>query len=246
MNDEETAAKDNSDRQQNRLADLTKLTGELAHELKNPLSSIKVNLKLIAEELESLGSGEQRPDRDYARARRKLTVIQQETDRLERILDGFLKYIGRPEVKPTQVDLNEMVGDMVDFYMPQAQSHGVTIRHHLSPKPLVCGADSAMLKQVMLNLFINAQQAMTDGGELMVRTQKIDSSAQIQISDTGPGIPPDKIERIFEPFFSSKHDGSGLGLATAKRIVDAHNGSLTVASEPGKGTAFTIEIPLAS
>jgi two-component system sensor histidine kinase HydH len=103
-----------------------------------------------------------------------------------------------------------------------------------------------MLKQVMLNLFINAQQAMAEGGELMVRTKKINSNAQIQISDTGPGIGPDKIEHIFEPFFSSKHGGSGLGLATARRIVDAHNGSLTVASEPGKGTAFTIEIPLAS
>lgn len=244
MSNERTVS-DNSSRQQNQLADLTKLTGELAHELKNPLSTCKVNLKLIAEELDALAASGEGLGHGFARARRKLGVVQQETDRLERILEGFLKYVGRPQVSLAEVDLNELVGDMVDFYMPQATSHSVTIRHHLSERPLVCRADSAMLKQVMLNLFINAQQAMAEGGELMVRTQKIGSSAQIQISDTGPGIPPDKIEHIFEPFFSSKHGGSGLGLATARRIVDAHNGRLTVASEPGKGTAFTIEIPLA-
>lgn len=244
MYDETAPAADKSQRNFSQLEDLSKLTGELAHELKNPLSSIKVNLKLIAEELESIRSQGQQSGNSLARAQRKITVVTQETERLERILDGFLRYIGRGEIRLNEVDVNGLMGDMVDFYMPQAQSHSVTIRQCLDKEPLICKADSGMLKQVILNLFINAQQAMPKGGELMIRTAKSGDNAQIQISDTGCGIAPDKVKNLFTPFVSSKQDGSGLGLATAKKIIDLHNGKISVASELDKGTAFTIEIPL--
>jgi two-component system sensor histidine kinase HydH len=102
-----------------------------------------------------------------------------------------------------------------------------------------------MLKQAILNLFINAQQAIGHGGELMVRLAREGQFAQIQISDTGRGIPPDRLARIFEPYQSSRPDGTGLGLATVKKIIDAHNGTISVVSEPGKGTSFTITLPLA-
>jgi signal transduction histidine kinase len=101
-----------------------------------------------------------------------------------------------------------------------------------------------MLKQVILNLFINAQQAMNAGGELMIRTDLSKNDALIQISDTGSGIAPDKLPHIFESYHSGRPQGTGLGLATAKKIVTAHNGTITVASEPGKGTSFTIKLPL--
>jgi two-component system sensor histidine kinase HydH len=232
------------------LEELSKLTGELAHEIKNPLSTIKINLKLAAEELESpelADSGRIDTERDnqkFKRALRKITVIQKETDRLEQILDGFLRYVSRPELQLANVNINELLSDMVDFYSPQAYSHSITIRQGLSSEPLVCKVDAGMLKQVVLNLFINAQQAMNSGGELMIRTSRQKENAVIQISDTGKGIAADKLPDLFKPYCSFRPSGTGLGLATAKRIVEAHNGTITVNSEQGKGTLFTIKLPL--
>jgi signal transduction histidine kinase len=242
---QDSSSNRDSSQQWRQLEDLARLTGELAHEIKNPLSTIKVNLKLIGEELgaiDSDGGGESA--QRLGRARRKLTVVEQEAERLEKILEGFLRYVGRTELNCERTDINELVGEVVDFYFPQAASHGITLRQTLSKMPLICGVDPAVLKQVILNLFINAQQAMGRGGELMVRTDKSASGARIAVSDTGPGIPAERLAHLFEPFFSSRSGGTGLGLATAKRLVDAHGGKITVASETGKGTAFTIELPL--
>jgi two-component system sensor histidine kinase HydH len=223
------------------LEELSKLTGELAHEIKNPLSTIKINLKLAAEELEDTADAD---DRRFKRALRKITVIQKETDRLEQILDGFLRYVSRPELQLADVDINELLNDMIDFYSPKAHSHSITIRQGLSSEPLICKVDAGMLKQVILNLFINAQKAMSDGGELMIRTSGQKENAVIQVGDTGKGIPPYKLSDIFKPYCSSQ-TGTGLGLASAKRIVGAHKGTITVDSEPGKGTLFTIKLPRA-
>jgi len=222
------------------LEELAKLTGELAHEIKNPLSTIKVNLELATEELKGPGKN----DQTATRALRKIAVVQKETDRLEQILDGFLRYVSRPELQLAAVNINELLSDMVDFYSPQAHRYSITIRQGLSSEPLVCRADAGMLKQVVLNLFINAQHAMDGGGELMVRTAKNKESAVIQISDTGAGIASDKLSDIFKPYCSFRSGGTGLGLASTKRIVEAHNGTVSVDSEPGKGTLFTITLPL--
>ena len=229
------------------LQELSKLTGRLAHEIKNPLSTIKLSLELVSEELAGSASGRSGANKEepgLARARRKIAVIQKETDRLEHILDAFLRYIDRMELHPESTDINELVGDMIDFYSPQAYSRSVTIRQGLHPEPLVCRVDADMLKQVVLNLFINAQQAMSNGGELMIRTDRRDQDAVIQISDTGHGIAPERLPQIFDAYHSSRPRGSGLGLPTAKKIIDAHKGTITVNSEPGKGTSFTIRLPL--
>jgi len=237
---------------------LGRLLGVIAHEIKNPLSTIKVNLRLIDEELSaSLKAGETSPvggqnnsapdlEQRLARARRKLSVIDKETARLEQILDGFLRYADRTQPKFSPVDLNSLISDMFDFYLPQASAHSVTMRQCLHKEPLICQLDADMLKQAILNLFINAVQAIGAGGELMVRTGREGNFAQIQISDTGKGITAERLAHIFEPYQSSRPNGTGLGLATAKKIIDAHNGTITVVSEPGKGTAFTISLPLAS
>jgi signal transduction histidine kinase len=229
------------------LEELSKLTGALAHEIKNPLSTIKVNLKLVSEDLEGAGvtgAGLEKGDQRLARAVRKIAVIQKEMGRLEQILEGFLRYIGKTELQPASVDINSLVGDMVDFYSPQALSHSITIRQGLYNKPLVCRVDADMLKQVILNLFINAQKAMSSGGELMIRTDRQNDHAVIQISDTGSGIASDRLSKIFDIYYSSRPEGSGLGLPTAKKIVEAHGGTINVASELGKGTSFTIRLPV--
>jgi len=225
----------------NQLEELSRLTGELAHEIKNPLSTIKINLKLAAEELET----SQKNDRNSSRALRKLSVIQKEADRLEQILDGFLHFVDRGQLQPENININELIGDMADFYSPQATSRSITIRMGLTDEPVVCKVDKDMLKQAILNLFINAQQAMADGGELLIRTTKQESDAVIDVSDTGVGIEPEKTDNIFDAFYSTRPQGSGLGLPTTKKIVEAHGGSISVNSEVGKGTSFTIKLPLA-
>jgi signal transduction histidine kinase len=236
--------------------ELAKLTGELAHEIKNPLSTVKVNLQLAREALDEVDLSD--PSRvlwdqcrhSLAGAARKIAIVQKETERLEQILDGFLRYIRRPDLQLATVDLNELVSDMVDFYSPQAYSHALTVRQSFSGEPLPCRADAGALKQVLLNLFINAQQAMEgpadQGGELMIRTVRRAGRAVIQVNDTGRGIPAEKLPVIFQPYGSLRSGGNGLGLATARKIVEAHGGTISVHSEVGKGTSFTIDLPLAS
>jgi signal transduction histidine kinase len=230
--------------------ELAKLTGELAHEIKNPLSTIKVNLKLAQEALgdidpnEPAPAGSDKASHALGSAQRKITVIQKETDRLDQIVDGFLQYVRQADLQLARVDLNGLVGDMIDFYSPQAYSHALTVRHSLAADPLVSRVDAGALKQVLLNLFINAQQATEQGGELMIRTSRRDDRAIVQVSDTGEGIAPENLASVFRPYYSSRSDGTGLGLATAKKIVEAHCGTITVHSDPGKGTSFTIELPL--
>jgi signal transduction histidine kinase len=217
--------------------ELGMLTGGLAHEIRNPLSTIKINLKLIGEDLD-------KNDPMLARPLRKIGIVQKETDRLERILDDFLRYAGKMELGAVTADINELVGDMVDFYMPQAQSRSITMRFGPSKERIMCRVDITMFKQVLLNLFINAQQAMPTGGELIIRTYKKENDAVIEVGDTGTGIEPDRLERIFDAYYSSKPSGSGLGLATAKKIILQHGGTIAVSSEIGKGTLFTIRLPL--
>lgn len=232
--------------------DLGRLTGELAHEIKNPLSTIKVNLALTREALEDVDFAEPQPmlfqkgSSALAGAVRKITIVQKEADRLEQILDGFLRYIHRPDLQLASVNLNELVSDMIDFYSPQAYSHKLMMRQSLTNEALICRVDAGALKQVLLNLFINAQQATNPGGDLMIRTARRGGAAVIQVSDTGKGIPPERLPLIFQPHSSSRRDGMGLGLATARKIVEAHHGTISVHSELGKGTCFTIEIPLES
>ena len=223
-------------RQAERLAELGTLTGGLAHEIKNPLSTIQLNLQLLREDL---------PDNEPFTARivNRLTTVQREAARLRDILDDFLRYAGKMELDRRPVDLNRLLEDMVDFFHPQAQVHRVQLRLQPAEGPLVVPLDERMMKQAMLNLMINAVHAMPQGGELILSARRKDDRAVIHVVDTGRGMEPEVLERIFQAYYSTKKGGHGLGLAISKRIVEEHGGTIGAVSEVGKGTDFRVELP---
>ena len=220
-----------------RLAELGTLTGGLAHEIKNPLSTVQLNLQLLAEDVT--------PDNPaYPRIVNRLNTVQKETTRLRETLDDFLRYAGKLELDRHPTDLNELLEDLVDFFLPQAQAQRSRIRLRQADRPLIAPVDARLIKQAVLNLMINALQAMPQGGDLILTAAANDGQAQIDIIDTGKGIPAETIDKIFNAYYTSKKGGTGLGLAMTHRIIKEHGGQLTVTSEPGKGSDFTLRLPL--
>jgi len=223
-------------REAERLAELGTLTGGLAHEIKNPLSTVQLNLQLLAEDVSAEHSGS-------ARLTNRLETVQRETGRLREILEDFLRYAGRMELDRRPVDLNVIVEDLCDFFSPQAQLQRTQLRVRKAPEPVVMDLDVKLINQGILNLMINALQAMPDGGELMLAIEATADTARIDVTDTGPGIPAEVLGKIFQAYYSTKRGGNGLGLALTRRIAREHGGELTVESVPGKGTKFTIQLP---
>ena len=225
-------------RGQDHLAELGRLAGGLAHEIKNPLSTININLRLLTEDLARFG------DEQHQRLLRRLKGVQEESYRLKTILDDFLRYAGKYELAPASVDLRRIVGELCDFFTPQAQDAHVVLRSCLPDKPVICRIDENLFKQALLNLMINAVQAMTNGGELIIRVAAQYDSGIVEVIDTGPGIPADQLGRVFDVYYSTKKHGTGLGLPTSRRIVHEHGGTIRMESEVGKGTRFVITMPL--
>lgn len=220
-----------------RYTEIAALAGGLAHEIRNPLSTINLNLQLLAEEFEETENQRER------RALTKIELLQNECRRLEEILSDFLRYARMSEPDLKTGDLNEVVHEMIDFFGPQAQQSGIVLRENLAEKLAAVRLDRQLFKQALLNLFLNAQQAMEEGGELMLTTRGDDHSVYLDVIDTGCGMSSETMQKIFKPFFSSRPGGSGLGLATTKKIVEAHGGKLHCQSVKGKGTAFTFQLP---
>jgi signal transduction histidine kinase len=220
------------------LVELGQLVGGLAHEIKNPLSTININLQLLVEDLHRYR------DETHGRWLRRLLSVQDETDRLKGILDDFLHFAGKVELNPTLVDLRVLVGEMADFFLPQAEAARVVMRTHLPETPVPCRVDANLIKQALLNLMLNAVQAMEQGGELLVRLSPSRGRAVIEVIDTGPGIPPEDLPKVFHVYYSTKMHGSGLGLPTTRRIIREHDGDIRVDSAVGKGTRFTVSLPL--
>ncbi|MEM1109137.1 MAG: ATP-binding protein [Planctomycetota bacterium] len=260
-----------------RLAELGTMTSGLAHEIKNPLSTVGLNIQLIEEDLADLAEalppppepaeGQTLPQRlgdppreRLARIQKRTAGLHRETARLRDILEDFLRFAGRVELDRQPVDLNALCDELIDFFQPQSDEARVNLRCDLHADPAQIHADPALLKQALLNLLINACQAMTEardrglpsGGnsELILRTANSKSAGQdqleIHVTDTGPGMPPEIIEKIFQPYFSSKRGGSGLGLPTTRRLIEEHGGLLSVHSEPGRGSDFVITLPAGS
>ena len=220
------------------LAELGRLAGGLAHEIKNPLSTINLNLRLLSEDIA------RHRDDEHHRWLRRLNAVHEETDRLKTILDDFLHYAGRCELTAVPTDLIRLVGEVVEFFSPQAADAHVVLRCSLPEQPVCCRLDEKLIKQALLNLMINAVQAMTEGGELLIRVARDKGRGIVEVIDTGPGIAPQEREKVFEVYYSTKKRGTGLGLPTARRIVRAHGGSIRLESEVGKGTRFIIALPL--
>jgi signal transduction histidine kinase len=236
-------------RRAKRLAELGAMTRGLAHEIKNPLSTIGLNVQLLTESIEDLRLDED----DRGPLLRRLGSLGREAERLRGILTDFLEYAGELHLEPRPADLNATVDELIDFFLPQADSQGVRVRSDLSRGELLAWIDPPHIKQAVLNLMLNALQAMArqpEGvpRELILRTghetgEAREPVAVLHVIDTGPGIPADAIERIFDPYFTTKAGGSGLGLPTARRIIEGHGGRLEVHSEPGRGTDFSVSLP---
>jgi len=225
-------------RQAERLAELGTLTGGLAHEIKNPLSTVQLNLQLLEEDLDPHNPA-------YARLLSRLGTVRKEAARLREILDDFLKYAGRIELDRKPTELNELLEELVDFFSPQAQLQRVQLRLKKYERPLVANVDSRLIKQAVLNLMINGLHAMGgNGGELILGLHNTDSKAVIEVTDTGAGISPEAVAKIFDAYYSTKKGGTGLGLAMTRRIVEEHNGTIGVKSEVGKGSVFSMYLPL--
>lgn len=233
-----------------RLAEIGAMTGGLAHEIKNPLSTIGLNAQLLEEGLAELAIEES----EKSRLMRRIGALRREVERLRGILTDFLQFAGQVRVDPRPTDLNQVVDELADFFLPQATRAGVRLRTELCPETLVVPVDVAHVKQAVLNLMINAVQAMSAAPpetprELILRTRRMEpargepATAAIHVIDTGPGIAPEALGRIFKPYFTTKSGGTGLGLPTTKRLIEAHGGRIDVHTEVGRGTDFTIVLP---
>lgn len=221
-----------------RLAFVGQLAGGLAHEIKNPLGTLNLNLQLLKEDLEKTAAPKEK------RLCKKIDVIQREALRLEEILNDFLRYARGPQPTLAECNINRVVDEVMSFIAPEMTLHKVQLRTHYDENIPKVKLDADLFKQALLNIVINAQQAMPSGGEVVLQTSRHGDRAQIDIIDTGEGIPEDRRDKIFNVYYSTKKAGTGLGLPTAKRIVDEHRGAIRLQSEVGKGTCFSIELPI--
>jgi signal transduction histidine kinase len=241
----EVVAMEHQVRTAERLSTLGTLAATLAHEIRNPLEAMNLNLELLERNLNL-------PQDQPAAADKRgkyLGVIGSEISRLSGILDNFLSF-ARPSQDPTgKTCIDDILRQVVELIENQARSRRVEIEFSLEGEfSNILGSDD-QLKQVFLNLMINGLQAMPNGGKLSVKKESLaarnaePSTIVVRIHDTGEGIPPDKIARLFDPFFTLKPQGSGLGLTIANRVIQRHRGKISVESAKGKGSTFTVELP---
>ncbi|MBK9189439.1 MAG: HAMP domain-containing histidine kinase [Phycisphaerales bacterium] len=247
-----TRAAERRARAAERLAEIGGMTGGLAHEIKNPLSTIGLNAQLLGEAIEELPQDRAVDAETRHRLTRRLESLRREAERLRGILADFLAYAGEMRLDMAPADVNAAIEELADFIAPQADRLGVRLRTETAAGARA-SVDVPLLKQALLNLLLNALQAFPAaalGGprELIVRTTLgIDPDkkpiVRVHVIDTGPGIAPEIVERIFTPYFTTKSGGSGLGLATTRRIIEAHAGRVEVHTQMGKGTEFVVTLP---
>lgn len=231
---------DERQRLQSRSTEIAMLAGGLAHEIRNPLSTISLNLELMADDLD--------PAEESPRDRRllqKIQLLQRECGQLERILNEFLQFVRVGELELVASDLNDVVSEFMAFYRPQADEQGIELSPHLAGDLPPVLLDRATFRQSLLNLALNAEQAMPEGGLLEVQTYARGDRVCLSLIDTGCGMNARTREHMFDAFFSTRSGGSGLGLPTVKKVVEALGGDIECESERARGTRFTITLPVA-
>jgi signal transduction histidine kinase len=218
--------------------DMIAWVGSLAHEIKNPLNTMRLNLQLLHEDWE------QSNESDKEKNLKRLGTLSKEVDRLEKILNDFMGLARLPHPNMKTYNILSLLEEFFDFIEPEAQQSNIqVIREFDSDLPEVA-LDADQIKQALLNITQNAYQSMSSGGQLRVKAYRTNDHLAIDITDTGHGIPDERIHKLFDLFYSTKRRGTGLGLSIAKRIVDMHNGEIHVKSEEGKGSTFSITLPI--
>jgi signal transduction histidine kinase len=218
-----------------RLSAISRVSGGVAHEVKNPLNAILLHVEVARAKLAN-GDTDVGPE---------MEIISREILRLDRVVKTFLDFTRPVELNLSIVPVQELVAEILDLARPQAESSQIRINVAQEAETAEVRVDRDLLKQAFLNIVVNAMETMPEGGELGVQSSANEETAEIRISDTGPGIPPELRDKIFRLYFTTKKEGSGIGLAMAFRIVQLHDGTIDFTSEPGKGTTFFIRLPLA-
>jgi two-component system, sporulation sensor kinase E len=243
-----------------RVQALTLLAASVAHEIGNPLNALHIHLQLMEREVKKLKGDEWQVTGDKKIASRVarhaphqefvikleqyLNVAKGEINRLDYIITQFLQAI-RPAPLQLKLDsLNGVVEKTLELLRPELDNRGLTVKTKLTRHLTATPIDATQMQQVLVNLVKNAMQAMTTGGTLTLQTGENNDSVWVSVADTGGGIPQEQISRIFEPFYTTKKKGSGLGLMIVQRIVRAHNGRIELESHVGRGTTFRVWLPL--
>jgi two-component system sensor histidine kinase HydH len=219
---------------------VARLLKRLAHEIRNPLSSLDVQFQLLEEDLGALAPEVRQP------LAPRLGVLRGELQRLDSIVERFLKLAGPSALERAPVQLNEIVTHVCELLRPEASRRNVGILTVAAPDLPLVPADSVRLTQALLNVLINGLQATQGGGEVAVSTGRAGDHLWLRVQDTGPGIPPAELGEIFDPYFTTKPEGNGLGLWIAQQIAVAHGGDLRAENASGGGAVFVLTLPLQS
>jgi len=216
-----------------RLAIIGEMTASLAHEVRNPLASIRGAIEILKEKApEDLKSSE------------FFEILEQETKRINAVVENYLSFARKPTYSQSLVSVAETIELLLKMLESRARKQSVKMEF-IKKEPLPhIETDANLFKQVLMNLVLNALQAMPKGGQLTVLAKKVEGNLIIEVNDQGKGIPPDQIDKIFQPFFTTREDGTGLGLSIVKRIVDENRWQISVKSKVGQGSSFEIRIPL--
>jgi two-component system, NtrC family, sensor histidine kinase HydH len=218
--------------------EIVRLAGGLAHEIKNPLSTIRLNMELLSEDFRESDTPRDR------RAMKKIELVQNECLRLQDLLDDFLSFARAHRLRKEPCDLNAQVRRILDFYRPKAEKAKIEVIDYLAGDLPTVLLDTEAFHGTLLNLILNAEEAMPDGGQLVIRTYGTPDGVALDLIDTGRGMDEDTRSRAFDAFFSTKRGGTGLGLPTVRKTIMAHGGRISLQSEPGRGTQFTINLPI--
>jgi len=219
--------------QSERLATIGRMSALVAHEIRNPLSSIGLNAELLEDEL-STNSKE---------PLKILHSIAREVEHLTEITDGYLKFARLPKPTLATENLNELLSSLLNFVKGEFRGASVEVKHQPDPEVALVRADEGQLRQAFLNLLRNSIESMPEGGTLTISTERSDGLVRVRIADTGEGIDNACLDRIFDPFFSTREGGTGLGLSLTQQIVAEHGGNIACESSPGQGTCFVVELP---